>query len=115
MRTALVAALLLSSPAYAADVWFNSDPATNLTGEVLAAMERNVAAANGKPVEFRVNIFAFTDESIADKMLELAKNNPNLKIDMVTDWSMLSASGSHRPPYLEDAARGDYQSACNGI
>lgn len=116
MRKLLAAlALLVASPASAADVWFNSDPATDLTGLVVEAMEKNVAAANGKPVEFRVNIFAFTEESIADKMLELAKNNPNLQIDMVTDWSMLSTSGRHRAPYLEAAASGDYQSACDGI
>ncbi len=116
MRKTLAAALVLvASPASAADVWFNSAPDTDLTGKVIEAMERNVAAANGKPVEFRVNIFAFTEESIADKMLELAKANPNLKIEMVTDWSMLSTSGSHRAPYLEAAAAGDYQDACDGI
>lgn len=108
-------ALFATLPAHAADVWFNSEPDTNLTGEILASFERNIAAADGKPVDVYVNIFAFTERSIAQKMLETAKANPNVTIKMVTDWSMLSASGSHMAPYLEMAAAGRYDDACNGL
>lgn len=110
-----VSALFAALPAHAADVWFNSQPDVNLTGEVLAAFDRNVSAAEGRQADIYVNIFAFTERSIAAKMLETARDNPNITIKMVTDWSMLSASGSHMAPYLEMAAAGKYTDACNGL
>jgi len=110
-----VVALFSALPAHAGDVWFNSDPDVNLTGEVLAAFDRNVEAAAGRPTDIYVNIFAFTERTIAEKMLLTARDNPNVTIKMVTDWSMLSASGSHMAPYLEMAAAGKYTDACNGL
>lgn len=96
LAAAFLAATFLSGAApaaHAADVWFNSEPSTDLTGEIIASLERGIAAAAGKPVEFRVNIFSFTEQSIADKMLELAAAHPNLSISIVTDFSQLSAQG----------------------
>lgn len=115
---ALAASTLLALPAlpaHAADVWFNSEPDVNLTGRVLEAFDRNVEAAAGRPADVYVNIFAFTEASIAEKMLLTAKENPNVTVKMVTDWSMLSASGRHMAPYLEMAAAGKYDDACNGL
>lgn len=106
LAAAFVAATFLSGAAptaHAADVWFNSEPATDLTGEILASMDRGVAAAAGRPVEFRVNIFSFTEKSIADRMIALAQANPNLTIDIVTDFSQLSAQGG-QARLLEAAA-----------
>ena len=107
--------LLATLPAQAAEVWFNSEPETDLTGEILESLERNVAAADGRPAEFYVNIFAFTEKRIGRKLLEVAKQNPNIKIKMVTDWSQLSTSASRQPPFLEMAAAGRYADACNGL
>jgi hypothetical protein len=111
MNRLIVLALLFPAAAQAADVSFNSR-GDDLTGKVIEAMDRNVAAAAGRPVDFDVNLFAFTEPTIADHMLALAKANPNLHIQLVTDWSTLSDSAGHRPPYLERAATGDYAGAC---
>ncbi len=106
LAAAFLAASFLSGAApaaQAADVWFNSEPSTDLTGEIIASMDRGVAAAAGRPVEFRVNIFSFTEKSIADRMIALAQANPNLTIDIVTDFSQLSAQGG-QARLLEAAA-----------
>lgn len=115
--TFLAASFLLAAalPAQAAEVWFNTQPETDLTGEILASLDRNVALADGRPAEFYVNIFAFTERRIGRKLLEVAKNNPNIQIKMVTDWSQLATSGSRQPPFLEMAAAGRYADACNGL
>lgn len=106
-------ASLLSPSARAAEVWFNTDPSVDLTGKVIEAMDRTVAAAGDKPVEFDANVFAFTSDRIADEMLTLAKDHPNLSINVVTDWSSLAASGGRKGPFLERAVAGDYAGACN--
>ncbi len=112
IRVLALSTWFVSSSASAAGVWFNSDPDTDLTGTIVDAMERNVELAAGRPIEFAVNIFSFTDPTIREKVLELAKANPNLTVNIVTDWSMLSPSSLHAPPYLEAAAEGNYTQAC---
>src|SRR5439155_164136 len=77
-----------------------------------AAVTRNCAAAGTKPIGFDVNLFAFTDDSIAAKMLALAAAHPNLTIKIATDWSSLAESGGRKVPFLEHAAAGDYAAAC---
>ena len=45
-------------------------------------------------------------------MLRLGRDNPSLRIRVLTDLSQLSQSQRHMRPYLEFAAEGDYRAAC---
>ncbi len=73
---------------------------TRFRNAILGSIEEALEKADGRPVDFNAMIFSFTDVPIADGLLQLARENPNLNIRLITDWSQLSSSGSHQPPRL---------------
>lgn len=84
------------------DVLFTSEGGalSSFRDAILGSVEKALEKADGRPVEFNAMVFSFTDVPIADGLLKLARENPNLTIRVVTDWSQLSLSGSHQPPRL---------------
>ena len=62
-------------------------------------MDATIAKADGKPVDVNMMVFAFTDEQLADGILERARNHPNVNFRLITDWTQLSLSGNKQPAY----------------
>lgn len=81
----------------------------NLAPVLIQSMRDTVAAAQGRPVELHAMIFAFTEKSVADEMLALAKANPNVEIRIVTDFAQLTTSGDRQ------AARIHYEAIAQGF
>ena len=74
-------------------------------GKILETMDATIAKANGKPVDVNMMVFAFTDEQLADGILERARNHPNVNFRLITDWTQLSLSGNKQPRRIGQVAR----------
>jgi phosphatidylserine/phosphatidylglycerophosphate/cardiolipin synthase-like enzyme len=74
---------------------------------LIQAMRDTVAAAAGKPVELHAMIFAFTEKSVADALLALVKENPNVELRIVTDFGQLTDSGDRQPTRIQRTADQD--------
>ena len=70
------------------------------------------AARRGEDASIDVAVFAFTTQELADELLRLAKDNPTLRVRLLTDLSQVSQSSRHMSPYVEFAAAGQYTDAC---
>lgn len=64
-----------------------------------------IAKANGKPVEFNIMIFAFTDPQIAKSILDLAEAHDNVTFRMITDFGQMTTSGGRKPSYIAKEAK----------
>ena len=64
-----------------------------------------IAQANGKPVEFNIMIFAFTDPQIAKAILDLAEQHDNVTFRLITDFGQTSSYGGRKPGYIEQQAK----------
>lgn len=82
-----------------------SSTTDDLADVVIGAMRDTVQAANGKPVELHAMIFAFTEKKIADEMVKLAKEHPNVEIRLITDFAQLTTSGGRQPSRLHQRAQ----------
>ncbi len=71
---------------------------------IIGRMQAVVAAAAGKPVELHAMVFSFTDPQIADAILALAEQHPNVSFRLITDFSQTSKSGGRQSPRLVDEA-----------
>ncbi len=74
-------------------------------GKILETMDATIAKADGKPVDVNMMVFAFTDEQLADGILERARNHPNVNFRLITDWTQLSLSGNKQPRRIGQVAR----------
>jgi phosphatidylserine/phosphatidylglycerophosphate/cardiolipin synthase-like enzyme len=85
--------------------YFSSTTA-NLGEKVIDAMRETVAEARGKRVDINVMIFAFTDKDMADQILELVAQNPNVHVHLIGDFSLVTSAGGRQPArMIEEAAR----------
>ncbi|RME73207.1 MAG: hypothetical protein D6776_07440 [Planctomycetota bacterium] len=88
------------------DVVFNSDPeAPSLSATVIEQLDAAVREAAGRPLDIHIMIFSFTDEAIADKLLEIAETNPNAHIRILTDFSQTTQANGYRPAWLVEQAQ----------
>ena len=83
----------------AVDAIFTSegDALETFRGKFFRTMEDTIAKANGRRADINMMVFAFTDATLADEILRLARENPNANFRLLTDWSQMSSSGSSRP------------------
>lgn len=139
---ALVASAWLISQAFAQEVYFNQRTGERLDTHILEAMTRageQAAADRSKPVTVDILIFQFTHKEIADKVLDIIAENPNLHVRLVGDWTSMNAQdrytarnvpswkgvdgrtrkqnkyfspSQNRPPFLANVAAGKYHDAC---
>lgn len=75
----------------------------NVGQVIIDEMRQIVAAADGRPVDINMMVFSFTDRDIADAILDIAENNPNVTFRLITDWSQIPMSGSRQPTRLHRA------------
>ncbi len=68
--------------------------------KILGGVDEVLARANGKPADLNVLLFAFTDKVLADGLADRCRNNPNLTVRVLTDWSDLASSGGRQAPRL---------------
>ncbi len=88
------------------DVYFNSDPqAPSLSGTIIEQLDRAVAQARGRPLDIHIMIFSFTDEAIANKLLEIAERHPNARIRIIADWTQSTEANGYKPAWLVKQAR----------
>jgi len=76
----------------------------DLAPVIMQAMRDTVLAAKGKPVELHAMIFAFTEKNIANEMLKLAKENPNVELRIVTDFAQLTTAGGRQAVRIHEEA-----------
>ena len=90
----------------AVDAIFTSegDALETFRGKFLGTMEDTIAKANGRRVDINMMVFAFTDATLADEILRLARENPNANFRLLTDWSQMSSSGSRQASLIARAA-----------
>lgn len=83
------------------DVLFNSDrQGPSITARVIAELDEAVAEADGRPLDVHIMIFSFTDESIAARLESIARENPNVHIRMIADWSQTTTANGYKPAVL---------------
>jgi phosphatidylserine/phosphatidylglycerophosphate/cardiolipin synthase-like enzyme/DNA uptake protein ComE-like DNA-binding protein len=89
------------------DVFFNSDPdGPSLTGKILEELDAAVAEADGRKLDIHILIFSFTDGDIANKLLDIAEQNPNANIRMIADWTQSTEANGYKPAWIsKEAAR----------
>ena len=75
--------------------------------KVLGPMQEVIAKAAGREVAFNVMIFSFTDGEIADGILQLARENPNVTFRMIADWSQLSTTGDKQARRIAAVAQAE--------
>ncbi len=87
------------------DLLFNSETrGPSLTQRVLTELDEAVAEAAGRPVDVNIMIFSFTDKSIADKLIAIARDNPNVNVRMIADWAQTSSTNGYKPGVLSREA-----------
>ena len=64
-----------------------------------------IAKANGKPVEFNIMIFAFTDPEISKAILDLAEQHDNATFRLITDFGQTSSYGGRKPAFISREAK----------
>lgn len=79
--------------------YFNAD-GTDLEAKILSGLTETVAAAKGRPTDIDIMIFQFQSRPIADKLLQLARENPNLHIRIIADFSQTAQTPQNQLPYL---------------
>ena len=73
---------------------------TRFREAITGAIQDTIDKADGRRVDINMMLFAFTDQDLANSLLEIARTNPNAHLRLMTDWSQLSTSGSRQPPRL---------------
>lgn len=68
--------------------------------KLMGQMEDTIKKAAGKPVDINMMLFAFTDKVMADQIVDMAKQHPNVTFRLLTDWTQLATSGGRQPPRL---------------
>lgn len=76
----------------------------NFRGKILGNMKDTIAKANGRRVDINMMVFAFTDDTMAQEILRMARENPNANFRLLTDWSQMSSSGNRQASLIARAA-----------
>lgn len=97
---------LKSQQVNATDVIFTSEgqALTRFRERIMGQIHSSIDKANGRPVDVNMMLFSFTDKVMADEILDIARNNPNVTFRLLTDWTQLASSGSRQPPRLAKIA-----------
>jgi competence ComEA-like helix-hairpin-helix protein len=69
-------------------------------GKIMGAMKDTIKKAAGKKVDINLMLFSFTDKIMADEIIKMAEDNPNVTFRLLTDWTQLSSSASRQPPRI---------------
>jgi competence ComEA-like helix-hairpin-helix protein len=87
--------------------YFSSTTA-DLGQKVIDAMKETIDEARGRRVDLNVMIFAFTDKDMADQILDLVAQNPNVHVHLIGDFSLVTSEGGRQPARMiqEAASRG---------
>lgn len=81
-------------------------------GKIIGTMKDTITKANGRPTDINMMIFSFTDSVLADEILQLARENPNVNFRLLTDWSQMSSSGGRQSARL---ARTGFDEGLNNL
>jgi phosphatidylserine/phosphatidylglycerophosphate/cardiolipin synthase-like enzyme len=82
-----------------------SSTTKDLADVVITGMRDVVDAAAGRPVELNAMIFAFTEQKIADEIISLLQEHPNVTVNLIADFSAHASSGGRQPSKLEARAK----------
>jgi phosphatidylserine/phosphatidylglycerophosphate/cardiolipin synthase-like enzyme len=95
-------ALLKSARPPSTDVVFtsNTDALVVFRQKILGSIDETLQRANGKKVDVNMMLFAFTDKTLADEIAKRCRDNSNLTVRILTDWSQLPESGDRQPARL---------------
>jgi competence ComEA-like helix-hairpin-helix protein len=74
---------------------------------IMGAMQDTIDKANGRPVDVNMMLFAFTDPEMADGILDMARDNPNVNFRLMTDWTQLPNSGNRQPRRIMETAKAE--------
>jgi len=101
-----IASMKAERASSATEAIFTSEGAalTNFRTKIMATITDTIAKANGKKVDVDMMIFAFTDKVLADELVSLAKQHPNVNFRLLTDWSQMATSGDRQAPRLAKIA-----------
>ncbi len=73
--------------------------------KILGSIQDTIDKANGRPADVNMMIFSFTDKIMADAVVDMARENPNVNFRLLTDWSQLATSGNRQAPRLAKIAK----------
>ncbi|MEW5855692.1 MAG: phospholipase D-like domain-containing protein [Myxococcota bacterium] len=97
---------LKSARVNATEVIFTSEGQAleKFRAKIVGSMQEVIQKANGRKVDINMMVFAFTDKVMADAIVQMAKQNPNVNFRLLTDWGQMASSGDRQPSRLAKLA-----------
>lgn len=82
--------------------YFSSTSAVPLREVIFQFLEPVSVLAKNHTIEIHIMVFSFTDSGLCNRLIEIARSNPNVMIRIIADWGLISDDKDRKIRYLAE-------------